>query len=197
MLSLASLLRRWGHPHGTGGRDDVRSHRIVALIECHLNQNARDSGAATHPGCNPELVALLSDAGVGIVTLPCPECHALGPARERPPGTPLRAAMQAPASAARCRELAAECAVRLAGARAQGSTVLAVLGGDVESPGCAVHPPEQEHPVPLAPPSGVFLRALDDELRLRGLVVPFRGLRESDPAALARDLAWIRERVRA
>lgn len=185
---------RWGVPPV-----DVRSRRVVALIECHLDQNVRDRGAATHPGCHAELLAMLASAGVGIVVLPCPECHALGPARARPAGVSLREAMGTDVARTRCAELAAACADRLEAARESGCTVLAVIGGDVESPGCAVHPAEAASPGGSAGPLGGrasgFMRALEAELGRRGIAVPFRGLRESDPDAHARDLAWIRERV--
>ena len=40
-------------------RDDARGGRFVVVIECLLNQNARDRGAAAYPAVNPEVVAAL------------------------------------------------------------------------------------------------------------------------------------------
>jgi hypothetical protein len=66
--------------------------------------------------------------------------------------------------------------------------VLAVLGGNERSPGCAVHRPE----APKDLRSGVLMQALQDELRQRGLDIPFRGMRDADPELLAEDLNWLR-----
>jgi len=35
------------------------------------------------------------------------------------------------------------------------------------------------------------MRALQAELRRRGMAIPFRGLHDAEPAALAQDLAWL------
>jgi hypothetical protein len=37
---------------------DQRSQRLVAVIECALNQNARDAGAASYPALNKALLTL-------------------------------------------------------------------------------------------------------------------------------------------
>jgi hypothetical protein len=52
--------------------------------------------------------------------------------------------------------------------------------------------PSIETEAPPDLPAGVFIEALQGELRRRGLAIPFRGLRDADPALLAEDLDWLR-----
>jgi predicted secreted protein len=164
----------------------------VVLIECHLNQNARDRGAARYPAINRQLLDLLQRSDVGLVQIPCPEVHCLGPHRARPKGVTLREAMETPQSRSRCRELARETADRIDGLTHRGVEVVAILGGDVASPGCAVH---DDPAGGLSPRSGVFMQELDAELRSRSSKIAFRGIRESRPEAFAADLQWISERL--
>ena len=65
---------------------DVRSARLVFLIECLLNQNARDRGAAEAPAVTHEVINALAFADIGMVPIPCPEMACLGFGRERAPG---------------------------------------------------------------------------------------------------------------
>jgi predicted secreted protein len=170
---------------------DPRSRKVVLLIECHLNQNARDRGAARYPAINRELLDLLRRSDAGWLQLPCPEMHCLGLDRRRPDGVSLRDAMSTPDNRAKCRDLARGVADRIQDYLRSGVEVVAVLGGDVDSPGCAVH----EDACGLAPRSGIFMQELSAELRGRGLSVPFRGIRESRPDAFRSDLRWLSDRL--
>jgi predicted secreted protein len=169
---------------------DPRGRRIVAVIECILNQNARDRGAATFAALNWDVVRLCRDHAVGIVQLPCPEREFLGLERARPPGVSIREALDSAEGRLCCRRLSVRAADSLEQHLRGGDRLVAVLGGNPESPGCAVH-----DALPgLLPESGVLMRELRCELAGRGIDVPFRGIRDADPALLAEDLAWL-ERV--
>ena len=173
---------------------DQRSGRVVFLIECLLNQNARDRGAASSPGAQRELIDLLLDAGVGLVQMPCPEISCLGFARRRPPGQTLRQALEAEQPAACCEHLASIAARQIQTYIEQGYEVVAILGGNGQSPGCAVHASSREG-TRLTDRSGLFMRALSDELARQDLYIPFRGIRDADPGLLRRDIQWLRERL--
>ena len=185
--SISVLSRLLGRTHVPS---DNRNHRFVAVIECTLNQNARDAGAACFPAMNFELVQLCCRHGVGILQMPCPEIAALGCGRERRPGQSLRQALDGEAARCRCAALAEDVASRIADYIAGGCQLLAVLGGNPLSPGCAVH----AGPDRLNEASGVFMHALQAELRRRGCDPLFRGMRDHDPDLLREDLAWLRER---
>lgn len=168
---------------------DARSGRMILLIECILNQNARDEGAATAPALNEALLALCLEHRIGILQMPCPEIHALGPHRERPVGCSLRQAMEAPAGRASCRRLSLEVAERAQGYLQQGMEIIAVIGGNPLSPGCAVHYRRRAADRRmLSDESGIFMQELANEFRQRDIDIPFFPLRDADPAHLAADL---------
>jgi hypothetical protein len=74
-----------------------------------------------------------------------------------------------------------------------GMTEVAVLGGDVGSPGCAVV--DDPAASGVAAGSGVFIEALSAALAERGLSVPFRGLRDSGARTLSEDLAELESQL--
>ncbi len=170
---------------------DMRSRRVVAVIECMVNQNVRDAGAATSPAMAWEVLSLCQAHGVGLLPMTCPEMACLGWARTRPPGSTIREALDTAAGRQACAELAAAVVDRIQALQREGVAVLAVLGGNGQSPGCAVH----DDAGTLAPSSGLFMQALQAELRRRGQDMPFRGMRDADAALLAEDLVWLRERL--
>lgn len=178
-----------------GRAPDRRGGRIVAVIECVLNQNARAAGAARFPAMNAAVLDILRAYDVGIVQMPCPEMACLGLGRQRPPGVSLRAALEAPEERRCCRFLAEATAERIDAYCKGGVAVLAVLGGDVASPGCAVH--LAQNGMTVTERSGVFIQELCGALLRRKLEIAFRGLRESDPAAFEEDLAWLHATVAA
>ncbi len=57
---------------------DQRSHQVIFLSHCCLNQNAKVRGIASYPGAITPLVELLLKTGVGIYQMPCPEMAYLG-----------------------------------------------------------------------------------------------------------------------
>ena len=95
MSKAASLLQKMIRLVKSTGRsnpapDDVRGRCFVAVIDCILNQNARDAGAARFPAMNFELLRLCHENQVGILQMPCPELAALGFNRSRAPGKTIR-----------------------------------------------------------------------------------------------------------
>lgn len=181
----------WRHLFGRGEAPaDCRSARLVAVIHCILDQNVRDAGAAVFPASNWALLELCRKHGVGLLQMPCPELRCLGMARSRPAGCSLREALDSPQGRASCRQTAQEVAEVIAAHIAAGHRVLAVLGGNMQSPGCAVH---QQSSAEIAMRSGIFIQVLAQALRERGLEIPFRGMRDADPQLMAEDLRWLSE----
>lgn len=170
---------------------DARSGRVAAVIHCVLNQNARDYGAAVHKAFSEAIVSVFLEQGVGMIQMPCPEMICLGWARERPKGVGIRQALDTPWGRRCCRSLAVAVADQLEEHVRSGYAVLGVVGGDRESPGCAVHVEGRDSgdDARLSEASGVFMRALDKEFEMRGLRIPFLAMRESSPGAFQADLA--------
>jgi predicted secreted protein len=176
-------------------RDDARGGRFVVVIECLLNQNARDRGAAAYPALNDAVLALCARHGVGLLQLPCPEIRCLGPDRARPPGVRIRDRLDTPAGRQCCREISDEVVERVRGYLAQGVELLAILGGNPESPGCAVHPAASGGEAPDGR-SGILMQTLAEALEAASIRVPFRGIRDCRPEWLEADLRWLEERFR-
>ena len=171
---------------------DGRSRRLVAVIECALNQNARDAGAASYPAVNKALLRLCLRYDVGIVQIPCPEMRFLGLARQRPPGKSIRDVLDTPAGCQCCLMISQDLANTLLDYQNNGCRLLAILGGNPQSPGCAVHTQlDASDPGCLAVESGVLMRILQEELHRQGIDVPFRGMRDCHPGWLNEDLHWL------
>ncbi|HEY6073986.1 MAG TPA: hypothetical protein VIV15_11485 [Anaerolineales bacterium] len=167
---------------------DGRSGRIVAVIECVLNQNARDAGAASVPAMNQGVLRLCAEHQAGIVQIPCPEREYLGLRRRRPGGTSIRQALDTPGGRHCCAQISNRIADRLFDYVSNGYRVLAILGGNVQSPGCAVIADE----VGLSSDSGVLMQQLSLALRERHMDIPFHGIRDVDPDLEQEDLEWLR-----
>ena len=166
---------------------DRRSGRLVAVIHCVLDQNVRDAGAASFPAANWAVLDLCREHGVGLLQMPCPEVHCLGMARNRPSDCSLRDALDTPAGRAGCQRLAGEMAGLIVAHLAAGRRVLAVLGGNEQSPGCAVHLDD----LGLTQDSGVFLKELQDELRRHHINVPFLPMRDANADSMEGDLRML------
>lgn len=175
-----------------GKPKDKRSRRIVAVINCILNQNARDFGAARYQGMNTDIIGILNKHGVGVLQLPCPEMSCLGLSRSRPKGLSIRDVLDTPDGRKCCMQLSTSVVDQIHEYIKHNCKVLAIMGGDVESPGCAVHICRGDTGEKrLKDKSGVFMKALEAELRKRNIEIPFRGIRESNPEMLVQDLAWL------
>jgi hypothetical protein len=84
MTRVGALAWRLAHAMGMGSDVDRRSRRLILAIDCILNQNARDRGAATFAALNAEVLRLCQANEVGILQIPCPEMQFLGLVRTRP-----------------------------------------------------------------------------------------------------------------
>lgn len=168
---------------------DARGGRILLVIECLLNQNARDQGAAVCPAMSRPLVELCLQHGVGLLQLPCPEIHALGWSRQRPAGQSIRDALDTPSGRDSCHELARQTAQRVLHYTDAGFQVVGVIGGNVQSPGCAVHHAIADDPLStLSAGSGLLMIALQREFGHQGLTVPILALRDANKENMATDL---------
>lgn len=176
---------------GNAQMRDGRSHRIVFVAHCLLNQNSKVAGLASCPGAFTPLIPLLVDAGVGIVQLPCPEFAHLG--LSRPLGTDTVEQYDTPEYRASCLAIAQRAAATAISYNQAGYETVCVLGVE-GSPSCGVSRAPRlvaQHRSELQPGMGIFIQALDDQFSAAGLNIPMLGLPESEeagdlPSALAR-----------
>ena len=127
---------------------DERSHRVVFLSHCLLNENTRYLGGAFRPGVVPEVVGPYLRDGIGICQMPCPEQLAWGGALKRrllilygrpwlrPVIRPLSPVLTA-YTKLRYRLLACRVAAQIADYQRSGFGVVGVVGVDA-SPTCGV-----------------------------------------------------------
>ena len=152
---------------------DKRSKRVVLVIHCILNHNARIDECAYYPGAMPEIVQALLDAGVGIVQLPCPELHCLGLDRSGRIGDGkqigIREALLGD-SAEACRALVKGVMRDVLEYHKHGFAVVGVIGND-GSPACGVD--YTWYDSGFAPGPGAFMILLQEELHAAGLDLPF------------------------
>ena len=188
MNLLHKLLRKLPIIKHKINKQDNRSYHFIAVIDCILNQNARDSGAAAYPAMNWEVIQLCNDYNIGILQMPCPEIAFLGFPRTRPPGVSIRAALDTAEGRFCCRKLSIDTADRIKELMQQGAQCLAILGGNPESLGCAVPIDNKKQNV-----SGVFIVELSNELYQRNISIPFRGIRDFDTDLMADDIQWLRQ----
>lgn len=169
---------------------DKRSKMVVGAINCILNQNASAPNAAVYPGMNSMIIRILEKRGIGVLQMPCPEMICIDLPRSRPEGSSIRDVLDTPKGRRCCRQLSIRVAEQIQEFVENGFEVLAILGGDVDSPGCAVHLSEDDEKE-LLEGSGVFMEELYAELAERNIEIPFRGIRDSDPHKLAEDVEWL------
>ncbi len=175
--------------HKIGPETDNRSLQFIAVIDCILNQNVRDRGAAVYPAINRKVLELCQKYNVGIMQMPCPEIAFLGFNRNRPENMSIRDALDTPEGRDRCRQLSIDVVDRITELTRQDTRFLAVLGGNPESPGCAVHLGNGEQ----KQSSGVFIKELVSELDKRSLSIPVLPIRDFDKKVMMQDLQWLEQ----
>jgi predicted secreted protein len=173
---------------------DQRSFKLVVAIDCILNQNSRDFGAATYPSMNKDVLHLCMKYDVGIFQIPCPEMAFLGLLRERKPGQSIRNALDTKAGREFCRKLSIEMVNRIQDYLKNNNKILAVLGGNPESPGCAIHTEQSNKDTQsLTEESGIFMKEFHKELLKRNIQIPFRGIRDCKAEWIKEDLEWLEQ----
>jgi len=182
-MAIISLIKKCARGFAGGRPDDVRSRRVVALIECVLNQNARDCGAACSPAINAKVLEVCLRHSIGVIQIPCPEQAVLGLGRVRPDGVSLRDAMSTPAARACCNAIAESIVSRLKQYEQAGQTVVAILGGNPLSPGCATQSASC-----VVDAEGLLIVALRASLASYGLEIPILAIRDSDWRLHAQDI---------
>jgi predicted secreted protein len=165
---------------------------MIAVIDCILNQNSRDFGAATYPAMNNSVLQMCMKYDIGILPIPCPEIAFIGLQRNRPKGKSIRETLDTEAGRECCREISRALADKIEDFIENGNKLLAVLGGNPESPGCAVRfLATARGSKSLSLKSGVLIREFNAELKKRSIEVPFRGIRDCNPDWMKEDLEWL------
>ncbi len=152
---------------------DERGGRVVFVSHCLLNQNTRYPGGAFRAGAVMEVIEPYLRDGAGICQMPCPEQVAWGGVGKRylvffwgrPWLRPLARLGLAPFlryTRLRYRTLARRAAAQIAGYRANGGEVVAVVGVGT-SPSCGVGT-TVDMAAALGPVAGCPIRCLNRQV---------------------------------
>ncbi|HID17266.1 TPA: hypothetical protein EYP26_03140 [Candidatus Bathyarchaeota archaeon] len=150
---------------------DGRSGKVIFLAHCIINSNSICLGPKTPsiwPAMIDEVVELLMEKKVGIVQLPCPEQAVFGLVRE----SKSREEMDTPSLRDYCRELARSAANLMEEYARSGFKVVGFLGKR-GSPTCNVLENRGLR-------RGVFVEALERELKDRALKIPLLDFERTD-----------------
>jgi len=147
---------------------DRRSQRIVLVAHCILNQNAVVEPLARAPGALEGIVGICTQAGVGMLQLPCPELLDRGPTRAQAE----REAYDTVAHRALCRRMLEPVRDQVRAYERAGYRLVGLIGiGHSPSCGvCTTHAGGRR-----VPGRGVFMQellAMLPELEGRALEVP-------------------------
>jgi len=151
---------------------DKRSHKIVIVAHCILNQNSRVQGIAYYAGMINEIVDVLRKHEVGIIQMPCPELTYAGLLRP----SQTKEQYGTPAFRRYCRQIASSTTDQVEEYVRNGFKVLAVLGVE-GSPTCGVEAN-----------LGILMEELKSELKKRKVEVPMKGVRQKH---VSQDIAWL------
>jgi predicted secreted protein len=161
--------------------DDQRSKKVILVLHCLLNQNARIDGCGYFPGAMGDAAKAVVDSGVGVLQMPCPELHGLGLDRSgrMRDGKDIgirEALLEGPGEQV-CRGLVRHVMDAVREYRKHGFQIIGVVGND-GSPACGV---DTTHYVDgERAGAGAFMKMLREELGEAGLDLPFVALRDHE-----------------
>ena len=169
-----------------------RGRKILVVVHCILNVNAKVYPLARVKGAHTELLREYLDAGVGLIQLPCPELTYLGAnrwgmTREQYDHANFRA---------HCESILKAPIQEVEALMRGGCQVLGVMGMD-GSPNCGVHRTcvgfeggeltgedefrRQKDRLTMVAGKGVFMEVLEALLAAGGIRVPFLAVDEENP----------------
>lgn len=172
--------------------EDQRSKKVILVLHCLLNQNARIDGCGYFPGAMGEAARAVVDSGIGVLQMPCPELHGLGLDRSGSirDGKQIgirEALLEGPGEKV-CRALVQHVMEAVGEYRKHGFQIVGVIGND-GSPACGINSAHFVDGEKAGP--GAFMKILREELEKAGLDLPFVALRDhewDERAAKVKDL---------
>ena len=154
--------------------DDGRGKKVIVLVHCVLNQNARMYPYAKHKGAVTEIIDFLMKKDYGMLQIPCPEFLFMGLERlKRTKEHPeVWHVLNLPEGRKKCRKIAEDIAMQIRQYIDNGFYVAAVLGKNA-SPSCGVTISSVGDD--LIPGPGVFIQELQKVFEEQNINVPIVG----------------------
>lgn len=160
--------------------EDKRSKKVILVLHCLLNQNARIDTCAYFPGAMGDAARVIIDSGIGVLQMPCPELDCLGLDRSGRmrdgEDMGIRESLLEKDGGKCCRELVERVMVDVKEYLKHGFEIVGVVGND-GSPACGI---ELSHFVDGSerPSPGAFMIMLREALEEVGLDIPYVALRD-------------------
>ena len=137
------------------------------MSHCLLNQNARSVGTSRYPGPIKELLNIFSEAGVGIVQIPCPHV-------EFEKGIHRKSKITYTSKYKNeCKKLSTSILKQIEAYISKNYKVLGVLGVELSST-CGVR--QIKSGSRSVPGKGILIEALEEQMRKKNFQVPIVGV---------------------
>jgi len=147
-----------------------RNKKVVFVSHCILNQNAKAIGRDKYPGTVKELIELFSEAGIGIVQIPCPQIEFNCGLDRKAKG---KDSYDKKTYRGNCKKLATSLLQQIETYLQKNYSVVGILGVEF-SPTCAVH--QVENGNKNTPGKGIFIEELEIEMQKKNFQVPVMGV---------------------
>ncbi len=154
--------------------------KIAVIAHCFLNQNTKPHQRARYPGIVTPVLAAVQEAGFALMQLPCPEISFAGMKR----WSQVIEQYDTPKYREHCRILAGQSVDQIDHFLRDDSFTLVIIGLE-GSPSCGVqftgssdkwqgYPGDAEFDgkYPVKKGVGLFVHALQEEIKQRGLLIP-------------------------
>ncbi len=146
------------------------SKKIIFVPHCILNINVNPEYKEHYSSAIKELIDLLTEAGIGIVQMPCPEVEFMGTIkRERQPKSFYTQKKYRDF----CKKIAKIIIKQIESYIKEGYKVVGILGVEL-SPSCAVH--QVSYGNKISPGKGVLIEEIENEMKKKTFQVPIVGV---------------------
>jgi len=146
-----------------------KQKRVVFVSHCLLNQVCRPAESRRYPNVTKELLELFTEAGIGIVQLPCPEIEVIG--INRKPKT--KQALDTNGYRSYCQKVSSLLLQQVEKYLKENYAVIGILGVEF-SPTCGVH--QIENGRKNVPGKGILMEEIEKEMQKKNFQVPIIGV---------------------
>ncbi len=147
-----------------------RSKKIVFVSHCLLNQNARALGTEKYPGTVKELTDILTESGIGIIQLPCPQLDFNGGLNRR---LKQKTSYDNKPYRKYCKSLSTDILKTVQKYLQNNYKVLGIIGVELSST-CGVHQVETGRK--SSPGKGILIEEIEELMHKKNFQIPIIGV---------------------
>lgn len=147
-----------------------RSKKIVFVSHCLLNQNARAANTEKSPGAIKELTDLLTESGIGIIQIPCPQLDFNGGINRK---LKNKSAYDNKKYRKYCKSLSSDVLKTIQRYLQNNYKVLGIIGVEFSST-CGVH--QIDAGKKNSPGKGILIEEIEESMHKKNFQVPIIGI---------------------